>query len=151
MPFARTTLDGILNALKGTNYSWPATVYVALLTTQPTDNQGTGIVEVAAGSSAGQWSGYARQSVTTSTGWSAISGSSTRQISNGATISFGTVTLFSNSSTLVLTGFAIYDASTAGNLLGYGGLTQGGSAITPTLNNGDACPFAAGQLVLSEV
>src|SRR5260221_10682136 len=59
--------DKLLNWMKGTAFgAAPATVYVALFTTAPADD-GTGGVEESGGS-------YARAAITTSTGFSAISG-----------------------------------------------------------------------------
>src|SRR5260370_4126268 len=80
--------SAILNWLKGTTFlAAPATTYVALFTTAPTSDAGTGGTEVSGGA-------YARQPITSSTGWSAISGGATvaGQISNGAVITFPTPT-----------------------------------------------------------
>ena len=61
--------DKMLNWMKGTAFGTaPTTVYVALFTTNPTADDGTGAVEVSGGA-------YVRQAITTSSGWSAISGS----------------------------------------------------------------------------
>src|SRR5258707_5314422 len=81
--------SAILNWLKGTTFlAAPATTYVALFTTAPTSDAGTGGTEVSGGA-------YARQPITSSTGWSAISGGATvaEQISNGAGITFPTPTV----------------------------------------------------------
>lgn len=106
--------DKWLNMWKGTAFTFPATTYVALLTTNPSDDTGTGLVEVTTSGTA-----YARQPITGSTGWSSIapvsggSGTTPEQMSNAATITFPTPT--ANWGTVV--GFALYDAVTAGNLL----------------------------------
>jgi hypothetical protein len=110
--------NNVLSWLKGTAHpAAPANTYVALLTTAPTDRAGTGAVEVTGGS-------YARQAIASS-GWTAIStsGSGTtaiQQISNSAVINFPTAT----ASWGTVVGIALYDASTAGNLLAYGDLSS---------------------------
>lgn len=125
--------DKMLNWLKGTAFATaPTTVYVALFTTAPADD-GTGGTEVSGGS-------YARASITTSTGWSAISGTSPRQISNGGTITFATPT--ANWGTIVAIG--IYDASTAGNLLYWNTITS------QVINSGVVASLAAGALVITD-
>lgn len=101
--------------------------YVALFTTAPTDAGGG--TEVSGG-------GYAR--VATAGVWAAASGTS---ISNSAVITFGAPT----ANWGVVTHVGIYDAATAGNLLGSGALTA-----AKTINNGDAAPsFAAGALSMT--
>src|SRR5260221_1414981 len=99
--------DKMLNWMKGTAFgAAPATVYVALFTTAPADD-GTGGTEVSGGS-------YARAAITTSTGFSAISGGTApHQISKAGTVTFATPT--ANRGTIVP--FAIIDALTTGNLL----------------------------------
>ncbi len=99
--------DKLLNWMKGTAFgAAPATVYMALFTTPPADDN-TGGVEVSGGS-------YARAAITTSTGFSAISGGTApHQISNSGTVTFATPT--ANWGTIVA--FAIMDALTVGNLL----------------------------------
>jgi hypothetical protein len=128
--------DKMLNWLKGTAFGTaPTTVYVALLTTNPTADDGTGAVEVSGGS-------YARVAITTSTGWSSISGSGTspHQISNAATITFPTPT--ANWGAVI--GIAIYDASTAGNLLYWNSITS------QTINSGVVASIAASALVITD-
>jgi hypothetical protein len=105
-------------------YTPPATIYVGLFTTAPTDAGGG--TEVSGGS-------YARQSVTLS----AASGGST---SNSADITFPTAT--ADWGTIVAAG--IFDASTAGNLLAWNNLTQ-----SKTVNNGDTFRITAGNLTLT--
>src|SRR5258708_39724689 len=98
--------SAILNWLKGTAFlSAPATTYVALFTTAPTSDAGTGGTEVSGGA-------YARQPITSSTGWSAISGGATvaEAISNRAGITYPTLTV--SCGTLVACG--LYYAVTAG-------------------------------------
>lgn len=124
-----------LNWLKGTTYlSAPANTYVALYTTAPSDDSGTGAVEVTGGS-------YARVAVA-SGGWSAISGAPTAaaQVSNTAAVTFPT----STASWGTVVAFGLYDALTSGNLLWWNNTTPQtiGSATTPS--------FPIGALVVSE-
>lgn len=128
--------NALLNWMKGTTFlTAPTTVYVALFTTAPTDDSGTGAVEVSGGS-------YARASITTSTGWSTISGapSAPAQISNGSTVTFATPT--ANWGTVLAIG--IYDASSAGNLLYWNTITS------QTINSGVVASLAAGALILTD-
>ena len=128
--------DKMLNWLKGTAFGTaPTTVYVALLTTNPTADDGTGEVEVSGGS-------YARQAITTSSGWSAISGSGTspHQISNAAIITFPTPT--ANWEAVI--GIALYDASSAGNLLYWNSITS------QTINSGVVASLAIGALIVTD-
>lgn len=93
--------------LRGTAYTPPGTVYVALFTTNPGES-GSG-TEVSG-------SGYARAAVPTSGGFSAPSAGAT---SNANVISFPTA----SGSWGTATHFAIFDASSGGNLMYYGALT----------------------------
>jgi len=126
--------DKQLNWMKGTAFgAAPATVYVALFTTAPADD-GTGGVEVSGGS-------YARAAITTSTGFSAISGGTApHQISNAATVTFATPT--ANLGTIVA--FGVYDALTTDNLL------YSNTISSQVINNGVVASFAAGALIVSE-
>lgn len=118
----------------------PATLYVGLYTANPTDAAGG--TEVTGGA-------YARVAVTSAlTAWagtqsagSTVASSGTGgTTSNNAAITFPTPT--ANWGTV--TGFGIFDASTAGNLLIWGALTT-----NKTINNGDPAPsFAAAALSL---
>ncbi len=128
--------DKLLNWMKGTAFgAAPATVYVALFTTPPADDN-TGGVEVSGGS-------YARAAITTSTGFSAISGGTApHQISNSGTVTFATPT--ANWGTIVA--FAIMDALTVGNLLYWNALPGPGQVI----NNGVVASFAPNTLIVSE-
>ena len=120
------TLDHILG---GPDYTRAATVYVALFTSAPTDAGGG--TEVSGG-------GYARVAVTNdATNWPAASGGSK---SNGTDIVFPTAT--ADWGTVVA--FAIFDASTAGNMLVWGNLTQ-----SKAIYNGDTARFAAGDLTIT--
>jgi hypothetical protein len=127
--------SAILNWLKGTTYpAAPATTYVALFTTAPTSDAGTGGTEVSGGS-------YARASITSSSGWSSISGGGTaaEQISNAGVITFATPS--ANWGTVVAVG--LYDALTVGNLLYFATITS------QVINSGVVASFAVGALVIT--
>lgn len=137
MGFSQADRDAILNYhfRGGAAPTIPATYYIALLTTNPTDETGTGLVEVATAN----WSNYARQSITNaSASWNAPSGTVPRQVSNAAAINYGTATTTGNQT---ITGFAIYDAASAGTFHGWG-------AFSPSVivQNGDPVEFLAGTL-----
>lgn len=92
----------------GGDYTRPGTIYVALFTAAPTD---------AGGGTEATFTGYARVAVTNNaTNFPAATGGSK---SNGAEIIFPQCTGGSNT----LTHFALFDAATAGNMLGWGALT----------------------------
>lgn len=135
MGWAQSVRDAFLTGIRGTQMpAWPANLYVALLTTNPTDETGTGLVEVSG-------TGYARQAVpSTTVGWTAPSGTNPRQISNAAVVNYGT----SGSAWGTVTGFALYDAVTAGTFKGWAALTGGSKVI----NNGDPVSFAIGALLM---
>ena len=122
-----TLLDEVLGA---TDYTPPGTVYLALFTAAPDDTGGG--TEVSGG-------GYARVAVTNnSTNWPAASGGSK---SNGVDMTFPQAT--ADWGTVVA--FAIFDASTGGNMLYWGDLTT-----SKTINNGDTAKFAAGDITITE-
>lgn len=109
----------------------PATLYVGLLTAAATD--ATIGTEVTGGS-------YARVAVTSAlAAWAGTQAAASTLASTGAT---GTT---SNNGVLtfpaptanwgVVTGFALFDAAAAGNMLIYGAL-----GVSKTINNGDAAP-----------
>lgn len=135
--------EDILNAVfRGTALpSLPTNYYVALLTTNPTDDTGAGAVEV----STGTWSNYARKPIANSTaGFSAPPGgtASPQSISNAAIVDFLTAATSAN---VTVTGFAFYDAATAGVFYGWAAF----SAPQPIVQNGDPVSFAAGALVVN--
>ena len=119
-------LDHILG---GGDYTRPATVWIGLWTSALSDTS--------TGSSAGEVSGgaYARVSVTNNlTNWPAASSGAK---ANGTAITFTQAT----ASWGTVTDFAILDASTAGNILGWGTLTQ-----SKAIGDGDTAAFAIGDL-----
>ena len=119
-------------------YAFPATLYVGLYTTAPTDVgggvevTGGGYARVAITSSLANWAGtQAAASTVASTGTSGTTSNNTAITFPAPTANWG-----------VITSFGIFDAATAGNLLIYGALTT-----SKTVNNGDAAPsFAAASL-----
>lgn len=135
--FFRAQAIGITGASAAAG-TGPTSLYVALYTANPTDVAGgtevTGgsYARVAVTSSLANWAGtQAAASTTASTGTSGTT-------SNNGAITFPAPT----ANWGVVTGFGIFDASTAGNLLIWGALTT-----SKTVNNGDAAPsFAAAAL-----
>lgn len=128
--FSNDLEDKVLNhVLGGGDYSRPATVYIGLWTAALSDTStGTSANEVSGGS-------YARKSVTNnSTNWPAASGGAK---ANGTAITFVTAT----ASWGTVTHFAILDAATAGNILGWAQLTA-----SKAIGNGDTASFAVGDL-----
>lgn len=117
--------------LGGPDYARPATVYIALFTSAPTDAAGSG-TEVSGGS-------YARAAVTNnSTNWPAASSGVK---SNGTAITFAQA----SGAWGTVTHFAVFDALSSGNMLFWGALT------TPrTIVSGDTFSFGISQLVFAE-
>jgi hypothetical protein len=115
-------LDHVLSA---TVYTAPATTYIGLFTAAPSDSGGG--TEVTGGS-------YARVSVTNNaTNWPAASSGSK---SNG--IEFLFTTASANWGTIVA--FGVFDASSAGNLLYWGGLTSARKVFTAATSDTVTCP-----------
>lgn len=128
--------NAILDHVYGsTSWSKPATVYVALFTTSPSDSGGG--TEV----STGTWTNYARVAVTNNTtNWpNASSGVK----SNGTEISFGTATISGSAPTVVAA--ATYDAASSGNLLHWATLST-----NKVVNNGDVVKFNVGGITITE-
>lgn len=114
--------NALINAiLRNTSYTSPATVYVGLYISDPTDaNIGT---EVSGGS-------YAREAVTFSAPSNGVSSNSVLIEFNQATANWGTVAYM-----------GISDALTGGNLLFHGALTS-----SKVIENGDVFKFDASAL-----
>ena len=126
--------------LRGQTFTPPATVYVGLLTAAPSDTgggtevSGGSYARVGVASSLANWAGT--QAAASTTASSGTSGTT----SNNAVVTFPPPT----ANWGVATHFAVYDASTAGNLLFFGAL-----GTPKTINNGDAAPsFPAAALSL---
>ena len=117
--------NALVNAtLRNTAYTSPATVYVGLFTTDPTD-AGSGI-EVSGGS-------YARQSAAFAAPSNGASSTSADVTFPQATANWGTVTHF-----------GVFDASSAGNLLYHGALTA-----SKTIETGDVFKISSGNLTVT--
>lgn len=114
-------------------YSPPATMYIGLSSTTPTEAAGN-FTEPSGGS-------YARVS-TAAADWSAASGTAPATKTTTATKTFPTATAdWASGSNL--THFGLFDAPSAGNLLAWGALT-----VAKPVLNGDTASFAAGALTL---
>ena len=119
-------LDHILG--KGArDFTSPANLYVALSTTDPTD-AGSGLAEPSG-------NGYARQAVS-------FNAASSGATANTAQLTFGPCT---TTTWGTITHFAIFDASSAGNMLYHGALTA-----SKTIDVGDSLAVAAGDLDIAE-
>jgi hypothetical protein len=132
----------ILDALlRGQAFPAIANVYIALLTTNDNDADSSK-VEVPINAS----TNYARAAVAaTLANWKSTQGDATASTGNtGQTSNANTVTFNAPGTTAwgSITGFAVYDAATGGNLLFYGSL-----GTAKTVNANDPAPsFAAGSL-----
>lgn len=121
--------------LRGQAIGTPATWYVALYTTCPTDSSagvevtGGSYARVAVSAALAQWSG------TQSAGSTTASSGTGGTVSNNGAITFPTPS--AGWGTVVCWGIA--DASTAGNLWIYSALTT-----SKTINSGDSVSFSAG-------
>lgn len=117
--------NALINAtLRNTAYSSPATVYVGLFTSDPTD-AGSG-TEVSGGS-------YARKSMAFDAPSNGASTNSGAVEFDQATGNWGTITHF-----------AIFDALTSGNMLYHGALTT-----SKTIETGDVFKFAAASVTVT--
>jgi hypothetical protein len=106
-------------------YTAPSTLYLALFTSNPADDaSGT---EVSTSGTA-----YARQTVTFTVSGNTATTSAAVEYST-ATASFGTVTHV-----------AVYDASTAGNMIAYAALTS-----SKTIDTGDVFRVPSGDLSIT--
>jgi hypothetical protein len=139
--YARNRLIDFL--FRGQALSPPATMYAALFTTAPNHAIGSG-TEVSGGS-------YARVAVVSSlANWAGTQGSGSTTVSSGSgssavTSNNGSITFPAPSVTWgTVTGWALFDASTGGNMWFFGAL-----AVNKTVNAGDAAPsFATGAFSL---
>ena len=114
--------NALINAtLRATTYTSPATVYVSLWTSDPTD-AGSG-TEVSGGS-------YARTAVTFGAPSNGVTTNSAAVEFPQATASWGTIAYF-----------GINDASTSGNLLYHSPVTT-----SKTIDTGDIFKFASGSI-----
>jgi hypothetical protein len=119
----------LLDAALGTQFTKPATVYVALYSAAP--NADGGGTELTGGA-------YARATVTNnSTNWPNASAGAK---SNGAAFTFATATAAWSSATH----WGIFDALTAGNLLWWGSCTTPVAAV-----EGSVLKFLTGEIDLT--
>lgn len=126
-------LDHVLGA---TTYTPPATVYIALFTSAPTDAGGGTEVTTAGGTL------YARVAVTNNTtNWPNASGTSPTSKSNGTTFTFPTA----GADWGTVTSFAIFDASSAGNMLYWATLNA-----NKVVSNGDTASFSNSTITITE-
>jgi hypothetical protein len=122
---------------RGQAFTFPASLYIGLLTAAPSDSAaGT---EVAGGA-------YARVAVAGSlANWAGTQGAGTTVASSGTggtTSNNGVITFPTPSAGWGVVGWVgIYDASSAGNLLAYAALS-----VSKTINQGDAVTFPAASL-----
>jgi len=128
MSFSDYLENALLDHLFGKAAYTAPTIYVGLSTADPLDD-GTGLAEPVG-------NGYARVA-TAATDWSAASSGVT---TNATTITFPQATGLWGT----VTHFALFDASTGGNLLASGALT---TAKSPDV--GDTPSFAAGSLTVT--
>lgn len=121
--------NALLNHIfgKGT-YTPPTNIYVELSTTAPTD-AGTNVTPPSGG-------GYARKQ-TAPSDWNMAAG---RIIDNANAIEFAEA----SASWGTLSHFALFDAASGGNFLGWGAL-----ATPKAVDSGDTARFAAGDLNVS--
>tara|TARA_R110000737_G_scaffold312235_1_gene321525 strand:- start:1081 stop:1488 length:408 start_codon:yes stop_codon:yes gene_type:complete len=123
----------INHVFRTATFSKPSAIYVALYTVTPSD---------AGGGTECSGGGYARVSVPPlNANWDATSGSDGKT-ANTAAVTFPTP----SGSWGSIVAFAILDASSGGNFLYWGPLTN-----AKTVNNGDPAPkFNIGQLTVTE-
>lgn len=126
--------NAIANWFRGTTFpAVPASLYVALFTTAPVNGSDGSAVEVTGNS-------YVRKAVTpNTTNFGAPSGAAPATIASGANFVFATP----SGSWGTVVGWAIYDASSAGNMLCYGVFS--GVAV----GNGDTVEFLTGNLTVT--
>jgi hypothetical protein len=137
MPFTNYLDQKITQLLfSNTTYTIPTTWYIALSTTTPVQGASPNFTEPGTGA-------YARVAVTNNTtNWGSITSEPTSGYTqqNNTAITFPTAT----GSWGTITYFGIYDASTAGNLVGFGALTT-----SQTISTGVQASFAIGALTIT--
>lgn len=134
-----------LNGASAAAGTGPTTLYIGLFTTNPSDDAGTGVVEVSGNA-------YARASVTSgmsATGWAGTqaAASTTASTGTGGTTSNNGIITFATPTPAgwgTVTGVGIFDSlagSFATSCLVYAALTT-----SKTINAGDSVTFPAGSL-----
>ena len=131
--FSQYLENAQLNWLKGTAFpAAPANLFFALFTTPPANGVTAGSVEVSGGS-------YARPSLVASTTIGVPSGAAP-----ATSVSIAAVTFVSPTASWgTVTGWAVFDAVTAGNMLAYG--TFPGQLVS----SGDTVQCLAGSLTVT--
>lgn len=129
------TETNIINALlRGVAFPLPAAVYVSLHTADPGEAGGNEV-------SAAAWPAYVRKNAadagTIDTGWAAPTDGTTK---NAKQILYPSM---NGAGAVTVTHWALYDASTGGNLLAYAPLTT-----ARTLNPGDVFVFDVNTLTV---
>ena len=135
MPLTNRSHQALLNSLFGNTSNFGAlasapTVHVALSTTAPT-MAGGNVTEPSG-------NGYARVA-TTASDWANATDADPSVLSNAEIVSFPEAT----GAWGTVTHFALYDASSNGNVVGFGALTASRSP-----DDGDTARFAVGELVV---
>jgi len=146
------TGTNIRSRQSNTTFQWQANLYVALLSTNPSDNQMTGAVET-------PYTGYtaatSRQAIVSSTsGWNAPSGTTAVSMTNAALITFPTATGAGSITGGALCGDNTTAITTQVTFGATGTVTPGSmywnSFTTQTVNNTNPVTIAIGALTLSE-
>jgi len=146
--------NGSLTVGTGAGYAAPATVFVALFaaTSGETGALATALESGTSTASEGNWgyyevttsgTAYARQSIS----FAAAGAVTTGQIASNTTVTFPVATAdYDNaaSSGATVRSMALMDASTGGNVLFYGTLTN-----AKTVNSGDQFTISSGNLTVS--
>jgi hypothetical protein len=119
----------------GAAFASPATLYVALYTADPSDSGGGTELTIGA-------NGYTRVAVTNnSTNFPASTGTSPTTKSNGTAITFAANTTVDWGT---ISGVALFDAASAGNMIAWTGLT-----VAKPVMVGDTASFAIGALTFT--
>jgi len=136
-----TVTSGYSQYLENANANWfravafptpPVTLYLALFTTAPINGTDAAAVEVTGTS-------YVRKDITNNTtNFAAPSGAAPATSASGANFVFATP----GGAWGTIVGWALYDASTAGNMLTYGAFTG------QVVSTGDTVEFLSGNLSL---
>jgi hypothetical protein len=135
------------HVFRATSFTMPSALYIALLTTNCVDSDTGTILTAGSGGTGVEVTGgnYSRYQLDPSTtNWantqasgSGASSGTTGTTSNSATVTFPTA----SASWGTITGIAIVDAATNGNILFYGALST-----SKTVGSGDVFQFNANQL-----
>lgn len=131
----------INHIFRGTTFTSPSSIYIALFTSNPTDLLGSTTGEVLA---SGTWTDYERKDAavggTIQSGWAAP-GASDGTTSNAKVITFDAN---NGSAQVTVTHIGIFDAATAGNLLFHSPL-----ASDKVLLQGDVLSFGVGSITVT--